>query len=47
MFEPIAARFVLVDTEEWFWIRTVGALRDGDPRDGEPQRSTREGATFI
>jgi len=28
-------RFVLVDTEGWFWIRTVGAPRDGDPRDGE------------
>jgi hypothetical protein len=25
MFAPIAARFVLVDTEGWFWIRTVGA----------------------
>ena len=35
MFAPIAARFVLVDTEGWFWIRTVGAPRDGDPRDGE------------
>jgi hypothetical protein len=35
MFAPIAARFVLVDTEEWFWIRIVGTPRDGDPRDGE------------
>ena len=35
MFAPIAARFVLVDTEGWFWIRTVGAPRNGDPRDGE------------
>jgi hypothetical protein len=25
MFAPIAAGFVLVDTEGWFWIRTVGA----------------------
>ena len=32
MFVPIAAGFVLVDTEGWFWIRTVGAPRDGDPR---------------
>ena len=23
MFAPIAARFVLVDTVGWFWIRTV------------------------
>jgi hypothetical protein len=45
MFAPIAARFVLVDTEGWFWIRTVGAPRDGDPRDGELHQSTREGAT--
>src|ERR1039458_5128848 len=44
---PIAARFVLVDTEGWFWIRTVGAPRDGDPRDGELHQSTREGATFA
>ena len=35
MFVPIAARFVLVDTEGWFWIRTVGAPREGGPRDGE------------
>src|SRR5260370_8635251 len=47
MFAPIAARFVLVDTEGWFWIRTVGAPRDGDPRDGELHQSTREGATFA
>src|SRR4051794_14664676 len=47
MFAPIAAGFVLVDTEGWFWIRTVGAQRDGDPRDGEPHQSTREGATFA
>jgi hypothetical protein len=46
MFAPIAARFVLVDTEGWFWIRTVGAPRDGDPRDGELHQPTREGATF-
>jgi len=44
---PIAARFVLVDTEGWFWIRIVGAPRDGDPRDGELHRSTRKGATFA
>ena len=30
MFAPIAVGFVLVDTERWFWIRTVGAPRDGD-----------------
>jgi len=47
MFAPIAARFVLVDTEGWFWIRTVGAPRDGDPRDGELHQSTREDATFA
>ena len=29
MFAPIAARFVLVDTAGWFWIRTAGAPRDG------------------
>ena len=44
---PIAARFVLVDTERWFRIRAVGAPRDGDPRDGELHQSTREGATFA
>ena len=47
MFAPIAVGFVLVDTERWFWIRTVGAPRDGDPRDGELHQSTREGATFA
>jgi hypothetical protein len=47
MFAPIAARFVLVDTEGWFWSRTVGAPRDGDPRDGELRQSAREGATFA
>ncbi len=47
MFAPIGPRFVLVDTEGWFWIRTVGAPRDGDPRDGELHQSTREGATFA
>ena len=47
MFASIAARFVLVDTEGWFWIRTVDALRDGDPCDGELHQSTREGATFA
>jgi hypothetical protein len=31
MFAPIAARFVLVDTERWFWIRTVGAPRGRRP----------------
>jgi hypothetical protein len=34
-------------TEGWFWIRTVGAPRDGAPRDGELHQSTREGATFA
>ncbi len=47
MFAPIAGGFVLVDTEGWFWIRTVGAPRDGDPRDGELHQSTRDGATFA
>jgi hypothetical protein len=47
MFAPIAARFVLVDTEKWFWIRTVGAPRDGDPGDGELHQPAREGATFA
>ena len=47
MFAPVAARFVLVDTEGWLWIRTVGAPRDGDRRDGELHQSTREGATFA
>jgi hypothetical protein len=47
MFAPIAAGFLLVDTERWFWIRTVGAPRDGAPRDGELHQSTREGATFL
>jgi hypothetical protein len=28
MFEPIAARFVLVDTEGWFWIRTASCHHD-------------------
>jgi hypothetical protein len=46
-FAPITPRFVLVDTEGWFWIRTVGAPRDGDPRDGELHQPTREGATFA
>jgi hypothetical protein len=46
-FAPVAARFVFVDTGGWFWIRTVGAPRDGDPRDGELHPSTREGATFA
>jgi hypothetical protein len=44
---PTAAGFVLVDTEGWFWIRTVGAPRDADPRDGELHQSTPEGATFA
>ena len=35
------------DTEGWFWMRTVGAPQDGDPRDGELRQSTREGATFA
>jgi hypothetical protein len=47
MFAPIAARFVLVDTEGRFWIRTVGAPRDRDPREGELHQSTREGAMFA
>ena len=47
MFAPIAARWVLVYTEGWFWIRTVGVPRDGDPRGGELHQSTREGATFA
>ena len=47
MFAPIAARFVLVDTEGRFWIRTVGAPRDGDPRDGALHQPAREGATFA
>src|SRR5258708_27787412 len=47
MFAPIAARFVLVDTERWFWIRTVGAPRDGHPPDRELRPATREGATFA
>ena len=47
MFAPIAARFVLVDTEGWLSSKTVGAPRDGDPRDGELHQSTREGATFA
>src|SRR6185312_11188947 len=46
-FTPIAVGFVLVDTERWFWTRTVGAPRDGDPRDGELHQPTREGATFA
>ena len=41
------AGFVLMDTERWFWIRTVGAPRDGDPRDGELHQATRECATFA
>jgi hypothetical protein len=28
---------MFVDTEAWFWIRTVGAPRDGDPH--APERS--------
>jgi hypothetical protein len=47
LFAPIAARFMLVDTEGWFWIRIVGAPRDGDSRDGELHQPTREGATFA
>ena len=47
MFAPIAAGFVLVDTEGWFWIRTVGAPRDGDPRGGESRRPAREGAALA
>jgi hypothetical protein len=47
MFAPIAAGFVLVDTEGWCWIRTVGAPRDGDPRGGELHQPAREGATFA
>src|SRR5206468_556223 len=31
----------------WLWIRTVGAPRDGDPRDGKLDQSTRESATFA
>jgi hypothetical protein len=38
MFVSIAAGFVLVDTEGWFWIRTVGAPLDGDPGDDEPHQ---------
>jgi hypothetical protein len=47
MFEPIAARFVLVDTGGWFWIRTAGAPQDGGPGDGELHQPAREGATFA
>lgn len=37
----------LVDTEGCFWSRTVGVPRDGEPREGELRRLTREGATFA
>jgi hypothetical protein len=47
MFVPIAARFVLVDTAGWFWIRTIGAPRDGGPRAGGLHAPAREGATFA
>src|SRR5579875_2691737 len=44
---PVAARFVLVGSEGWFWIRTVGAPRDGDPRDGGLRQPACEGDTFA
>jgi hypothetical protein len=33
MFAPIGARFVLVDAEGWFWVRTVGAPEPVKPRE--------------
>src|ERR1700730_15261081 len=47
MFAPIAASFLLVDTEGWFWIRSVGAPRDGDPRDGGLHQPAREGTSRL